>query len=67
MTATDPISVACDECASWYPNLPICNDPECGCSECERSRSEAEERSAPFARRVNTAKAAGIRYVVAAL
>lgn len=57
--------IDCPSCREWSP-VPICYDDTCGCSECEGVRAEAEERSAPFARRVNAAKAAGIRYVVVA-
>lgn len=41
----DAIGVSCDECASWFPYLPTCNDDTCGCSACECERAEREAAS----------------------
>lgn len=37
----DPITVDCEECRLFSP-LPLCDDDTCGCSDCERIRSERE-------------------------
>lgn len=38
----DPITVDCSECRIFSP-LYLCDDDECGCSECEGIRAERAE------------------------